>query len=478
MCIIAKAAAKKFLPRENFEECMRSNNSGFWMLDVRPDGTRRQLRTMSQAQALKFFDETPDDDAFVTHCRIPSRGDQTADNIHGWEEDGILFAHNMTISSLNDLMEEAKWKGTDSEFFFRKIFMPLYRAFGAEAFKDGKLHPYIDTMVRFFAGPSNRFLFVMADNTILTYGKGWVTDFEGKVELSNSSYRIVCSTYRSPYDAATWVQKGGYGAVGSTFPRADKISGYDCDYSYGYGCGDDCGDDCGGEANASVVKPPSPKREIRPWFEKPSDDATRKAVIDVLGREKILQLALCDLVIQNVMTTRICDAGDDIVAELNDSFSDLVPNRFTTPTSDTVDGYIGAIACEDDVDALVCDYAEALGTEMMKLPDGTPLANPGAFVAKQRIKTETETLVKEIKLACNFLNIRFDWTTTKPDRFAFVYVQGKTKSGTPCMVRLGTADTIVPENCTTEDAEESVGFILKELNKGPSGPQTKKDPAK
>ena len=46
------------------------------------------------------------------------------------------------------------------------------------------------------------------------------------------------------------------------------------------------------------------------------------------------------------------------------------------------------------------------------------------------------------------------------------------------MVRLGTADTIVPENCTTEDAEESVGFILKELNKGPSGPQTKKDPAK
>ena len=475
MCIIAKTAAKKFLPRENFEECMRSNGSGFWMLDIRPDGTRRQVRTMNQTQALKFFDETPDDDIFVTHCRIPSRGDQTTDNIHGWEEDKILFAHNMTICSLNDMMEEAKWKGTDSEFFFRKIFMPLYRAFGAEAFKDGKLHPYIDTMVRFFAGPSNRFLFVMADNTILTYGKGWVTDFEGKVEFSNSSYKIVHSAYRSPYEITTWNSKGGYGASGSTFPRTNKISNYDYDYGYGYGYGHDCGDDYGDETNAFVDKPSSPKHEVKPSFEEPSDDTARKAVVDVLGRDKILQLALCDLVIQNTMTTRICDANDDIVTELNDSFSDLTPNRFTTPTSDTVNGYIGAIACEDDVDALVCDYAEALGMEMMKLPNGTPLTSPGTFITKQRIKTELETLVKEIKLACNFLNIRFDWTATKPDRFAFVYVQGETKSGTPCMVRLGTADTIVPENCTTEDAEKSVEFILKELNKEP---QTKKDPAK
>ena len=148
MCIIAHTAKKKYMPRANVEQCMKSNSAGFFMAELRQDGTRRTIRTMSQEDALKFFDECSPDNGFVLHARIPSCGETSLDNVHGWEQDGIIFMHNMTLRELDGMMREDGWKKTDSEYFFRHIFMPLFNVFGKDEYRDGKLNPYMNIILR------------------------------------------------------------------------------------------------------------------------------------------------------------------------------------------------------------------------------------------------------------------------------------------------------------------------------------------
>ena len=128
MCIIAHALKKRHMKREEVLEAMRVNPSGFFMAALRADGSKETIRTLEQKEAIAFFDDkVKDDDEFVMHARIPSRGAKSLDNVHGWESDGIYFMHNMTISTIDSMMTRVKWGGTDSEFFFRKIFIPYYR---------------------------------------------------------------------------------------------------------------------------------------------------------------------------------------------------------------------------------------------------------------------------------------------------------------------------------------------------------------
>ena len=204
MCVILHALKKRHMRRPEIVEAMRANSSGFAMFALKPDGTRESIRTLDEKELLDFFDrKVEDDDEVAMHARIPSRGGKSLANVHGWEEDGVVFMHNMTITAVDGLMREDKWEGTDSEYFFRSMFMPLYRRWGSDAYKDGKLDPYLDRMVRVFVGYSNKFLFIMPDNRVLRYGN-WVSEplrKEGDQVAffaSNSTYKVYERTWSAP----------------------------------------------------------------------------------------------------------------------------------------------------------------------------------------------------------------------------------------------------------------------------------------
>lgn len=209
MCVLIAAKRKKFVKRAEIVEAMRMNSSGFAMMAVRPDNSRDSIRTLSDKELLDFFDnKVKDDDAIAFHARIPSRGEKSLENVHGWMIEGVWTGHNMTISTLDEVMREDKWDRTDSEYFFRNIFGPLYKGLGDAAFKDGKFHPYLDRIIRCFMGSSNKFLFVLPDGTFVRYGT-WVCESDRKENgeiafwASNSTYKVYERSWPAASDKST-----------------------------------------------------------------------------------------------------------------------------------------------------------------------------------------------------------------------------------------------------------------------------------
>jgi len=192
MCILIHTAKKNMLSKPELQQAMKKNSSGFFIAELLPKGKRNVLRTMSRYEAENFWEKIPDEANVVMHFRVPSRGGYSLENVHGWERDRILFGHNRTLFNLIPLMEEDKWTKTDSEYFFRKMFIPLYSKLGGHgrAYKDGKMCPMLDHFVRAVCGDYNKFMFVMPDNAVLKFG-----DWEGNDEsrpgffASNMSYK-------------------------------------------------------------------------------------------------------------------------------------------------------------------------------------------------------------------------------------------------------------------------------------------------
>ena len=143
------------LKRSELLEGMRNNDAGFFMLAVRPKGRRETIRTLDKESALTFFDSQPEYAEMVIHCRVPSRGmSKDFRGIHGWDENGIYFAHNRTLYDIFDIMDDERWMGSDSEFFFRRMFMPMYKRLGGDgrAYKKGRLCEELDYFVRAVCG--------------------------------------------------------------------------------------------------------------------------------------------------------------------------------------------------------------------------------------------------------------------------------------------------------------------------------------
>jgi hypothetical protein len=190
MCILIHTAKKELLKRSELQEAMRNNSSGFFIAELLPNKRRTVLRTLSSLEAQHFWDGIPDSSEVVMHFRVPSRGATTIDNVHGWEKGGILFGHNKTLSNLFPSMDKDNWNGTDSEYFFRNVFMPVYKSFGKKAYRNGYFNPAIDHMIRAICGDFNKFLFVMPDNKVLRYGK-WEDEDATRPGFyaSNASYK-------------------------------------------------------------------------------------------------------------------------------------------------------------------------------------------------------------------------------------------------------------------------------------------------
>ena len=413
MCIIAHTAKKKYMPRANVEQCMKSNSAGFFMAELRQDGTRRTIRTMSQEDALKFFDECSPDNGFVLHARIPSYGETNLDNVHGREQDGIIFMHNMTLRELDGMMKEDGWKKTDSEYFFRHIFMPLFNVFGKDAYRDGKLNPYIDKLVKFFAGSTNRFLFIMPDNVVLKYGtSGWTKDFGGNCEFSNQSYRIPSYT-QTCQRPASW----------------NYSSAFACDY-----------DDDG--------------FPVAYDYDREYDG---EVFLKTIGAAGIVDLALHDLVIGNVADLAQYSVPSDATKGVKDAMSlaigEIIPTAFSDDTREAAAELIGVVGSQspddkDDKDVYnaIVGYAAALESTFAEV-------NHRKYgIYPSDAKNLVSDTVDQINVAAAFLNIGFNETASDPKEYATAFSMSRTKKGGFKMERVDPIDIFCPEGLAADVA--------------------------
>ena len=114
MCILIHNLRKDLLKEKELRQAMRENSAGFFIAALYKDKPREVIRTLDEKEAIDFWKKIPDDVETAMHFRIPSRGQKSLDNVHGWEEDGILVGHNLTLCDLHDMMKRVGWNGTDS----------------------------------------------------------------------------------------------------------------------------------------------------------------------------------------------------------------------------------------------------------------------------------------------------------------------------------------------------------------------------
>ena len=175
MCVIMiKPVGVKFPSYDAIKNCADSNPDGFsWT--VSEQGRIRTFKTMDKSVFLREYVSlvmsTPESASMVLHARIATHGSKCEDNCHGFMNEGatMSFFHNgmLSVTPRGDM--------TDSETFFRDIFLPMYNMYGWGA---------ADMAVKAVIG-SSKFAFIDNTGQIIRYGH--FTDVDG-VFYSNSSY--------------------------------------------------------------------------------------------------------------------------------------------------------------------------------------------------------------------------------------------------------------------------------------------------
>lgn len=455
MCVIIHTKRKDLLKEKELREAMRSNPAGFFLAALyREDGKPKRdiLRTMDEKAAEGFWREQPDDREMVMHFRIPSRGmDRTVDNVHGWEEDGILFSHNMTIRSVDGMMGRIKWKGTDSEFFFRKIFIPMYRGFGKDAYCAGRFCDDLDNIVRFFCGTDNRFCFVMPDNVVLRYGDWAGDDPARKVGdepgffASNASYRV--------FERA-WPERGGYGA--------GEASGF-----RSYGTVSKVGEKVQGqkeeEDGMAHDRRPAVGPELLPSASVAygcDDECAGGVAVHELGPAVVLRLALADLVIANYMALvrqmKLRSPAEIAVLET------LRPKWFTEKTTKAA---AEAVRCfevmsTDGTADAISTYAAELESQLGKFFAGAMY--PPQKIEIDNIRKHYGELVKEISAFCGIAFVDLNWKATDAEDFLHIYtLEHSKRRNRPYIDEICADDIFVPDDMKSEDALNSASNMLK-----------------
>lgn len=333
MCIIIHALSKRHVRRSEIENSMDANPAGFFMETIRKRKNARPetrfVRTLDRDTLLRFFDAAEDDDEIVFHARIPSRGETNIENVHGWTEDGITFAHNMTITSIDDMMKRANWNGTDSEFFFRKLFIPFFRGCGKSAYADGKFCDEVHNFVQHFAGYSNKFIFIMPDGTVFRYGE-WRSEPDRLTEDGRVAFYASNATYMkfTPAWGASTCRPGIRGCLTYLNPIE-------------------------GEPRSTRIENP----------EEPEDG---EDPVDALGKTNVVRLALSSVVARNLERLRANDTetGRFVMSDALPFFCSDEVERIVTRWFNTVD-VLGL--GDSDFDEFVAQVADAFAAE----DDGT-----------------------------------------------------------------------------------------------------------
>jgi predicted glutamine amidotransferase len=197
MCIIAiKKRGVQFPTKKQVKAMMDNNSDGNSMMwHKKGCKTLHTLRTLSNKDFLKAYDQLverqrPEDIALVMHFRIKTHGSAKVENTHCWfsPECNLGFAHNGVLSLKNrDDM-------TDSETFFRDLFIPAYLQGGWDAG---------ERAVNAVIG-SSKFAFLSTNGEIHHYGNFLTKD---GILFSNSSYEE--RNWGSYANYEKWY--GGYG---------------------------------------------------------------------------------------------------------------------------------------------------------------------------------------------------------------------------------------------------------------------------
>lgn len=135
MCIIAiKQKSVKYPSYQRVKTMCTNNSDGFAIVWKAKDQPVMNYRTLNEAKFLKKYKEITstyqaNDISLFIHARIKTHGTTKLENCHGWIDDnvGLAFAHNgiLSIENRDDM--------TDSETFFRDIFVPVFEIGGWEA---------------------------------------------------------------------------------------------------------------------------------------------------------------------------------------------------------------------------------------------------------------------------------------------------------------------------------------------------------
>lgn len=444
MCVILHAKEKKHIRREEIKQAMRTNSAGFYMAALHKDENnvpvRTSVRTMSENELLEFFDDqVKDNDEVVMHARIPSYGSKGIDNVHGWEVDGIQFSHNMSIRSIDGFRDQfPDWKDkTDSQFFFEKLFIPYYRALGENAYKDGKFHEDLDRFVRWICGTTNKFCFVMPDNTVIRYGT-WVTEPDRKegeenaFYASNTSYKVYAQTWTK--SCGVTAKKGG-AAKAATFPGTSTYyyDDYDYEYEYGYGWVPR-----GKEVSSTV------------------DKSDGKVVRKYLGYKDLAKAALQDLVLSNASALKDLEVDE---LKLHNFFIELTPETSEYGATDAVKDFIGL--CADGTFSSVIDM---LNEYAAGLEEGFRKVGKCSFLSEYACTRSFEEHLKDQRTLAHALNLVFDFQAVNAEKFATMFVMGKTRRGDVTMKKADVSDILVPETQTVQTAIKAINSVLVFIN--------------
>ena len=445
MCVLIAAKRKKFVKRAEIVEAMRTNSSGFAMMAVRPDNSRDSIRTLSDKELLDFFDnKVKDDDAIAFHARIPSRGEKSLANVHGWMIEGVWTGHNMTISTLDEVMREDKWNGTDSEYFFRNIFGPLYKGFGDAAFKDGKFHPYIDRIIRCFMGSSNKFLFVLPDGTFVRYGS-WVSEPDRK---ENG-------------EIAFWASNTTYKVYERSWPAASSAK-TTRDYGYGYGY-DDEQEYLDYWKNRTALNSPSKASS--------AVDFDGTTLVDAAGVLPVIRTGLKLHVLANAAKYR--EAMTDDLPEGCDPGSAKaiaavcrMPVEFAVDDRDLADAanpcdYLpenGTVGSLEHFQAWAAGWAAALEEYIETV--GAKVKTRYFHMPKVTLKSDLEDLEDRIDTALVSIDCCVDLTQDNLEDAFTAFALSRSRKGRPTMAKAMLTDLITPDTSTEEEARAAVTTVL------------------
>lgn len=133
MCIICIKKAGVLFPTVETVKTMCENNShGFSLVISGKKGAPQVYKSLNMGKFIKLYQKLSAAYDYRTstmyiHARIKTHGTQRIENCHGWKAEGLVFAHNgiLSISNRDDL--------TDSETYFRDIFIPAYKMGGWKA---------------------------------------------------------------------------------------------------------------------------------------------------------------------------------------------------------------------------------------------------------------------------------------------------------------------------------------------------------
>lgn len=221
MCIIVmKPKGSDFPSEQVIRNCMDKNPDGFSMAWNTPDGKVKNFQSMDKDNTILVYRAVvstmdPAVTGFIFHARWATHGSKDVKNCHCWIGETpmgpMAFAHNGVLTNIavhDDL--------TDSECFFRDIFVPV--ACGSGLKVAGKV-------ARAIIGTS-RFAFLLKDGDVNLMGE-FIKDTEpghkGCCYFSNAGYRSYSSVFSSGYASSLGGSREPIGNYGSRYKaRGDR----------------------------------------------------------------------------------------------------------------------------------------------------------------------------------------------------------------------------------------------------------------